>query len=121
MAAEGDDWKAWEWGGRPRAFLFTHANGAPIRPRYDSTLWARLLECAGLPHTRRYTARHTAASVLIANGVDVAAVADMLGHSTPAFTMSTYVHAIDERKKQLADTITGLYDTDKVPDRVHGR
>jgi integrase len=97
MAEAGDRWQPWEPDGQPHAFCFTQVNGQPLRPGLDKTRWAEVLTAAGLPYTKRYTARHTAASWLIARGVEPITVAKIIGHSNAAFTMSTYVHALDER------------------------
>jgi integrase len=43
-----------------------------------------------------YNLRHTAASLWIAEGLTVLQVAERLGHSTPALTMSTYGHLFPE-------------------------
>jgi integrase len=43
--------------------------------------------------------RHTNASLLIANGTDVATVAGLLGHSQPSTTLDIYTHAFDKNKK----------------------
>lgn len=102
-AAAGKDWVDWEPDGQPHSFCFTRTDGSVIRPGYDTTLWKKLLERAGLPHTRRYTARHTAASMLISDGADIPAVAEMMGHANPAMTMAVYTHAVAERKVALAD------------------
>jgi hypothetical protein len=42
---------------------------------------------------------------MIASAIDVATVSETLGHHSPGFTMSTYVHSIDERKVGLASMI----------------
>lgn len=102
-AEKGNQWKEWEPDGEPHAFCFTHTDGAPLLPGYDTTLWKELLVKAGVPHTRRYTARHTAASMAIADGEDVATVADMMGHSNPGMTLAVYTHPVEERKRALAD------------------
>ena len=39
------------------------------------------------------------ASMLVANGTNVRTVADILGHSTVAFTLGTYVHPDEERRQ----------------------
>ena len=98
----GKNWKPWHFEDEQRDLIFTQQNGAPTPPRLDATNWYRLLEAAGLPRTRRYTARHTAASMMITNNVDVATVSETLGHASPAFTLSRYVHAVDERKLHMA-------------------
>lgn len=45
-----------------------------------------------------HTLRHTCASLLIRNGVDIKIVSEILGHTTVTFTYNTYVHIINEQK-----------------------
>lgn len=104
-AEKGNEWKVWEPDGKPHAWCFTRDDGSPLKPSYDSRQWRVLLERAGVPHTRRYTARHTAASMALSAGADVVTVADMMGHSSPSLTYNVYTHAIEERKRALADLI----------------
>jgi len=51
--------------------------------------------------------RHTAASYMIMNGVDLRTVADILGHKTIAMTMK-YTHLLDDHKLKAIDRIAGL-------------
>lgn len=110
MIEEGDKWETWTPpdSENPLLMIFTDHRGTPITPRQDGKLWARLLERAGVPHTRRYTARHTAASLLISEGVDIPVVAERLGHKDAAFTMRTYVHPVDEKQRAANDAISRL-------------
>ncbi|MET4144446.1 tyrosine-type recombinase/integrase [Arthrobacter sp. UYCo732] len=101
----GDRRIVWSYQGHTPSFVFTMKHGQPLRPRDDDDVWRDLLAKAKVPFTRRYTARHTAASSMIASAIDVATVSETLGHHSPGFTMSTYVHSIDERKVGLADMI----------------
>lgn len=115
------DWKAWEWKGQPRALVFTQQRGEAIPPRLDTTNWKRLLDAAGVTDVSRYTGRHTAASMMITNGIDPATVSETMGHATVAFTMGVYVHAVDERKAELADHLDRVEDkhrADRVRDKV---
>lgn len=89
----------------PRAFCFTQPNGRPYAPRLDTNRWYELLERAGLPRQRRYIARHTAASWLLAHGVDDATVAKILGHASSSFTRDRYVHALAERVQQVGSVL----------------
>jgi len=52
-----------------------------------------------------YNLRHTAASLWIASGLTVLEVADRLGHSTPALTMSTYGHLFPEAQLVHGESI----------------
>lgn len=89
------------------AFVFTSARrpGRPITPSGDSQQWARLLTVAGLPHTKPYTARHTAASRMIAAGVDLTVVAEILGHADIKTLIKVYAHALEERKRAAASLL----------------
>lgn len=51
-----------------------------------------------LPKIRYYDLRHSAASYLIALGVDVQTVSNLMGHGSAAFTLSRYVHDIPSTK-----------------------
>ena len=104
----GDGWKEWSPNGEPVALMFTMRDGGPILPRHDSTLWARLVASAGLPHTRRYTARHTAATLMLEAMGDVALVSETLGHRDSGFTYRTYVHTIEAKKAELAQAMNAF-------------
>lgn len=111
-----DVWRDWSPDDKPHAWVFTSARrpGRPVTDDGDSSQWRKILIAAGVPHVRRYTSRHTAASVLIGHGIDPATVAAILGHNDPGFTMRTYVHAIDERVKGAMD----ILDQDRVQNKV---
>lgn len=51
--------------------------------------------------------RHTAASYVIMNGVDLRTVADIFGHKTISMTMR-YTHLLDDHKLKAVDRIEGL-------------
>lgn len=64
-----------------------------------------ILKKHGLPeYLNVHSLQHTNASLLIANGIDVASVAGLLGHSQPSTTLDIYTHAID-RNKQAASKV----------------
>ncbi len=61
-----------------------------------------------LPKVRLHDLRHGHGTDLIAAGVDPRTVADRLGHSSPAFTMSVYVHAVSESQRRAAAVASTL-------------
>lgn len=66
--------------------VFTDDDEQPIDPRDDGARWRALLAKAGVDHVRLHTARHTAATLLLACGVDERTVMQILGHSSAAMT-----------------------------------
>ena len=65
-------------------------------------------EAAGLPLIRFHSLRHTAASLLLAQGVHPRVVMEMLGHSTIALTMNTYSHVIPALERDAADRMNAI-------------
>lgn len=49
--------------------------------------------------------RHTVASLLIAEGLDVKTVQHQLGHKSTQTTLNAYVHAFESRSREAADTL----------------
>src|SRR5262249_22297044 len=78
--------------------VFVTETGAPI---YASGLvdhFKQALERAGLPSIRFHDLRHTAATLMLADGVPLVTVSKILGHSSSAVTATIYAHALDESK-----------------------
>lgn len=131
--AEFDPALIWTPDSEHHNWVFTqeHNPGKPLTPDSDRTGWKLPLQRVGIPHVKPYTTRHTAASMLFAHGVDAATVAEILGHTDPSFTLKTYVHSVEERKREAAKLLddafaarqtsqlppgTAEYSEDKVPE-----
>lgn len=96
----GEKWRD-PWGD----LVFTSDTGGPI---FISGLLAHfrgVLKRAELPKIRFHDLRHTAATLMLADGVPLVTVSKILGHSSPAVTANIYAHALDEAKSQA---IAGL-------------
>jgi integrase len=88
-------------------FVFAQANGEPLDPMsvtYRLRQLMRRAKVSGRAPTHAW--RHTCATALIDAGSDVKTIQARLGHSTPAITLSLYVHRTTKRDtaagKQLA-------------------
>ena len=77
------------------------------------------LKRAGLPaeRIRFHDMRHAAASMFIVLGYDARTVADILGHSSPNFTLRQYAHSFEEvRKRAVADIGALMKNKERVPE-----
>lgn len=75
--------------------VFAREHGAPIDPGDDWSEWKALLAAAGVPDSRVHDARHTAATLLLAQGVRLEVVQEILGHSSITVTRG-YAHVASE-------------------------
>lgn len=78
----------------PRAasgLVWTQPDGSPLTPDRDHRAWKAALERAELPPIPLHSARHTAASLLLAAGVDQHVIASIVGHSS-IITTRGYLH-----------------------------
>lgn len=64
--------------------------------------WKKLRTEAGFPTLRFHDLRHTQATLLIGNGVDIKTVQNRLGHARAATTLDTYACALPENDRQAA-------------------
>ena len=71
-----------------------------IDPSRDWEEWKRLLAEAEVRDGRLHDARHTAATLLLEQGVDARVVMEILGHSQITLTQNTYQHVMP---KVIAD------------------
>jgi integrase len=75
--------------------IFANQDGSPLMPNSVSSTVARLCRKLGLPKgTSLHVLRHSYASLLQAEGVDLAIVAARLGHFSVRTTADIYSHAI---------------------------
>ena len=89
--------------------VFPSLNGTPQNGYNLSKEFDRLARAAGLPDIRFHDMRHTAASIMLANGIPLIEVSRILGHSKPSITLDIYGHFIPGHDRQAAllmDSIT---------------
>ncbi|MFP7254638.1 site-specific integrase [Terribacillus goriensis] len=63
----------------------------------------RLIQEAGVPKIRFHDLRHTHASILLSEGIDVVEVSSRLGHTNPRTTLETYAHLVPNKNNNAAD------------------
>ncbi|MCD8356119.1 MAG: tyrosine-type recombinase/integrase [Clostridia bacterium] len=100
--ANGDRWN-------DTGFVFTQDNGLPICPT-SATHWLDdFAKAHDLPHIHPHAFRHTAASLMIAQGVDLVTTANELGHSSAMVTANVYAHQIEEAKAKASNARASVF------------
>jgi integrase len=87
--------------------VFSGPTGRPIDPRADLRQWKTLLATAGVRDARLHDARHTAATMLLVQGVDSRTVMDLLGWSHITMT-HRYQHVVDELRTEATARVAAL-------------
>src|SRR5262245_8091648 len=87
------------------ALLFADMEGKPLSPTAVSTAWAHFAESIGLPDVTFHALRHTHASQLIDQGVDIVTISKRLGHSKPDITLRIYAHLFQKNDGKAAAAI----------------
>jgi integrase len=67
-----------------------------------------LLERARLPRVRFHDLRHTAATLLLGQGVHPKVVSEMLGHTNTSITLDLYSHATPTMQREAAGAFDRL-------------
>jgi integrase len=86
------------------ALLFGGIDGELPSQKYYSQMWGDLAARIGMPEITFHSLRHTHASMLISEGVDIVTISNRLGHVKPDITLRTYAHlfATDDSKAAAA-------------------
>lgn len=85
--------------------LFTKYDGSPIFPKTPYKWFKEFREKHNLPPLTFHQLRHTNASLLIAQDVDIVTVGKRLGHATPATTMRIYAHALRRPDREAVEKL----------------
>jgi integrase len=103
-------WAGTRW--NETGYVFTTRIGTPVDPRgllreYYAITRPKAKEGEDpvklkFPAIRFHDLRHSAATLLLAQGVSPRYIAELLGHSQVSFTMQTYAHVLPEVQKQTA-------------------
>ena len=88
--------------------LFVQADGRPMHPSTISKWFVKYVDQIGLPVINFHGLRHTNATLLIAQNIDVAVVAARLGHAQITTTFNFYVHPIIAHNKKAGFALENL-------------
>jgi integrase len=99
--AAGSDWDS------THDLVFPARSGRIVDPARDHTEWKALLQRAGVREVRLHDARHTAATLLLLQYVDIRTVMSIMGWTEMA-TAQRYTHAVDELRRRAARQMGAL-------------
>lgn len=98
----GDKWK-------DSGLIFTTWDGHPIHPDSISGWFRHFVERSELPQITLHSLRHTNATLMIANNVDVRTVSGRLGHAQTSTTMNIYAHALKSANEAASDALDDIF------------
>jgi len=93
---------------RDSGFVFSTRIGTPLEPSNVTKAFKALLGRAGVPQIRFHDLRHTAATFLLAQGVDVRTIMETLGHSQISLTLNTYSHVLPSLQRDAAQRMDAM-------------
>lgn len=85
--------------------VFPSTIGTPIDPTNILKKFRKALIKAGLPRIRFHDLRHTAAAIMLNNGVDLFIAYKRLGHAKPSITLDVYGHLLNTAQNEVANKI----------------
>jgi len=88
--------------------IFPSQVGTPLTANNIRRYFRRLLKASGLKKIRFHDLRHTAASLMLNQGIPVLIVSKRLGHSKPSITLDVYGHLIPSRQEEAAQLMDKL-------------
>lgn len=89
----------------PGELLFPSLAGTPADRRNLVRMFKALLVRAGLPDMRFHDLRHTAASLMAAEGVHPSVMQERMGHTDVAMTLGVYTHVADGLQRRAAEAL----------------
>jgi integrase len=96
--------------------VFCGPDGAYLNPNHPLLWLQRLLKKAGLPPMRFHDLRHSAATLLLAMGVHIKVVQELLGHSNITTTLNIYSHVLPSLHQDAMDRLSNLFDQESRED-----
>lgn len=96
-----DDLKALVRGRDAKEHVFLTMNHEPYTRRTVQAIFARAFRASGIQkHASCHTLRHSFATSLLGNGIDIRAIKDLLGHQSVKTTM-IYLHVTEKSARKI--------------------
>lgn len=102
--------------GKTVVLIFSHDDGTPFTPASVTRMFNRFLEKEennDLTKISFHDLRHSAASFLLEQGINVKVIQNILGHSDIKVTLNTYAHITEDGYSEAAKTFDNFYKSSK--------
>ena len=90
---------------RDSGLVFTTPTGRPLDPANLTRRFRSFLDRAGLRRIRFHDLRHSTATLLLEQGVDLVVIKELLGHAHIGVTAGVYAHVRLRLQRQAIDTL----------------
>lgn len=91
------------------SWLFPNEVGEPVHQNTARRWFAKAAKKAGVENLGPHALRHGVASMLIHANVDIVNVQQVMGHSSPSMTLTTYSHWIRRTEDRARDALAGVF------------
>ena len=91
----------------PEGYIFIQENGSVMDPSALNTWMNGFSKKIGL-HIHPHKFRHSSASLLIGQGVDILTVSKRLGHAQTSTTSNIYAHLLENSDRRASDALSSL-------------
>lgn len=88
--------------------LFVQVDGKPMHPSTISKWFVKYVGQIGLPVINFHGLRHTNASLLVAQNIDIAVISARLGHAQISTTLDFYVHPLLSHNRKAVYALENL-------------
>lgn len=99
--------------------IFTTTIGTPENPDNVYHRFKGAIKKAGLPEIRFHDLRHTAATLMLKQGIHPKVVQERLGHSDISLTLNTYSHVTPAMQQDAADKMDELFTVREVYPKLY--
>lgn len=108
----GEKWQDYD-------LIFPSPIGTPLDPSNVLKAYKDCLKRAGLPNLRFHDLRHSAATLMLQQGVNPKIVSERLGHSDISLTLNTYSHVLPPMQEEAAEKMDDLLTLIEVNEEFH--
>lgn len=107
---------AWQYIGH----VFTTVQGGSIDPTNLTRAFTTLIRKVGLRRIRFHDLRHSTATLLLEQGVELVVIKELLGHAHIGVTATVYAHVRLRLQRDAIDTLSTALRDPATTDTAHG-